>query len=829
MPRRPLLALALSLALAAASYVPYRLVTQRARGGPAPAAAAAPGADPAPAPRPAGPKVWRWSDPATWGGKAPRAGAAVTIPKGRRVLLDVSPPPLRSLKVKGVLGFADRRLSLRANWIMVHGRLTAGTASRPLRSRVTITLTDRDRAEDVMGMGANVLGVMGGTLELHGQARTSWLHLAETAPAGSRRLVLERDPGWRAGDRLVVASTDYEPSQTEEVQVAAVAGRVATLERPLRFGHWGRIQGYGRFRLDERGEVGLLSRNLVVQGDPAGEAAGFGGHIMAMGGKVRMSGVELYRMGQRRALRRYPVHFHMMDDARGSYLRDLSIHHSLNRGVTIHGTDNVVVQRNVAYDVVGHTFFLEDGAETGNLLEDNLAVLTRRPPQGQGLLDSDEHIGPSSYWVTNPDNTFRGNVAAASEGIGFWVALPEHPTGLSRTTRVWPRRTRLRQFDGNVAHSNDGDGLRVDNGPKPDGTTEVTVNDPRAVPANAGSRALATRIDGFGAWKNRGSGVWTRLLRLELTHATLADNPIGVTLVNNDSVVRDSLIVSESANTGTPAPYEAKGAGGRSLPRPWEADFPIRGFEFYDGRNGAERVHFEGFTPNAQRQASAFSYLRFTAFPIDARNWASGASFGPGVNRVALEDREVPEPGGGEDGYRTAVFFDADGSVTGSPRSYVTVDNPFLVDGGCRLRGDWNAWVCRSSYSRLSVSALESAGPAGITLTRADGASTVLRGIGDRGAANGHHATLAAGQAYSMAFEGGTPRALSLVMTSLNPSDSGGSAARRVKLSIPWPHGSPKVTRYGQPYPSRLAGGTLQLTLRLANPGEQYTAVEVRA
>jgi hypothetical protein len=43
------------------------------------------------------------------------------------------------------------------------------------------------------------------------------------------------------------------------------------------------------------------------------------------------------------------------------------------------------------------------------------------------------------------------------------------------------------------------------------------------------------------------------------------------------------------------------------------------------------------------------------------------------------------------------------------------------------------------------------------------------------------------------------------------------------------PHGSPKVTRYGQPYPSRLAGGTLQLTLRLANPGEQYTAVEVRA
>ncbi|HEV3011972.1 MAG TPA: G8 domain-containing protein, partial [Actinomycetota bacterium] len=209
MPRRPLLALALSLVLAAASYVPYRLLSGRDGERPALTGTAAPAPDPRPAPR-KGPTVWRWSDPAAWGGKPPRAGSAVTIPRGRRVLLDVSPPPLKSLKVDGVLGFADKRLDLKANWIMVHGRLTAGTAKRPLRSQVTITLTDRNPANDVMGMGPNVLGVMGGTVELHGQARTSWLRLAETAAAGSRRLVLERDPGWRAGDRLVVASTDYE-------------------------------------------------------------------------------------------------------------------------------------------------------------------------------------------------------------------------------------------------------------------------------------------------------------------------------------------------------------------------------------------------------------------------------------------------------------------------------------------------------------------------------------------------------------------------------------------------------------------------------------------
>jgi hypothetical protein len=100
---------------------------------------------------------------------------------------------------------------------------------------------------------------------------------------------------------------------------------VATLARPLRFSHWGQLQRYGGRTLDERGEVGLLTRNLRIQGDPAGEAAGFGGQVMVMGGKLRMSGVELHRMGQRRVLRRYPIHFHMLGDARGSYLKDLSI------------------------------------------------------------------------------------------------------------------------------------------------------------------------------------------------------------------------------------------------------------------------------------------------------------------------------------------------------------------------------------------------------------------------------------------------------------------------------------------------------------------------
>jgi hypothetical protein len=55
--------------------------------------------------------------------------------------------------------------------------------------------------------------------------------------------------------------------------VAAAAGRVVTLDRPLRYTHWGRVQGYGRFRLDERGEVNMSGVELFRRASAAPCAA----------------------------------------------------------------------------------------------------------------------------------------------------------------------------------------------------------------------------------------------------------------------------------------------------------------------------------------------------------------------------------------------------------------------------------------------------------------------------------------------------------------------------------------------------------------------------
>ena len=78
--------------------------------------------------------------------------------------------------------------------------------------------------------------------------------------------------------------------------------------------HFGKIT----FDVDERGEVGLLTRNIKIQASADAEQTYLGGHIMAMpSSKMFVSGVELNRMGQHMTLARYPIHWHLVGDAQG--------------------------------------------------------------------------------------------------------------------------------------------------------------------------------------------------------------------------------------------------------------------------------------------------------------------------------------------------------------------------------------------------------------------------------------------------------------------------------------------------------------------------------
>ena len=127
---------------------------------------------------------------------------------------------------------------------------------------------------------------------------------------------------WKVGDEIVLASTDFNPRQAERRTIAAISGNTITLDKKLDYMHFGKIT----FDVDERGEVGLLTRNIKIQASEDAAQSYFGGHIMAMvTSKMFVEGVELNRMGQHMTLARYPIHWHLVGDAgKGQYIKNAS-------------------------------------------------------------------------------------------------------------------------------------------------------------------------------------------------------------------------------------------------------------------------------------------------------------------------------------------------------------------------------------------------------------------------------------------------------------------------------------------------------------------------
>jgi len=715
-----------------------------------------------------------WSDSSTWsGGDVPQAGDIVTIGEGMDVVLDVSPPGLNGVNVNGKLSFSnDADLGLTTEWITLTGELEIGTEARPHTADATITLTDNNPGEDLMaGLGDRGIMISGGTLNLHGDTTHTWTKLAETAEAGSTRIDVLDASGWEVGDQIVLASTDFNPRQAETRFITAIRGDSITLDEPLDYMHFGEIT----FDVDERGEVGLLTRNIKVNASEDAAESYRGGHIMAMrGSQMYVEGVELHRMGQHMELARYPIHWHLVGEAgEGQYIKNAAIHDTFNRCVTVHGTHKLRIENNVTYNTVGHCFFMEDGIETGNEFVRNLAIQTKCHPtmecvptnlaangeidaENRGalrqisfsgentLLPSDNTV--ASYWITNPDNSFIDNVAAGSDENGFWLSLPEHPNGqflgTEASLNTWPRRTPLRAFRGNVAHSNF-DGFMIDRHIYQDNTFGLATIPllPLADPTDLESEVLETHFENLTAYKNRNGGLWGRGDLYIYSNLKLADNAIGMTQAAGDigslpfsSRLVDSLVVGETDNIGNPTTPEEV-AYGRSLPKPPIPDFPIRGYEYYDYRDDVVNTTFVNFQDNDQRKTGALSFLLFTSAGLSTGSTISGAQF---VNAKPVYfpnfDPRFDNDNRGGDAYRTLSFRDLDGSVTGIPDSQVMLHDgehdSVVTDDTCEIHPTWNAAVCTGDIGRLNLSDSRGELPGAVDLESRTARYALLASIG---------------------------------------------------------------------------------------------------
>ena len=753
-------------------------------------------------------KAGRWSDAATWADKkVPGANAAVTIGRNVDVILDVAPPALRSLTINGKLSFADSKdLELTTEWIMLHGELEIGTEGKPHTRKATITLSDNIKGEDFGGLGGGDrsdrgIMLMGGTLNLHGDRSNTWTKLADTAAAGSTSIQVLDAKGWRAGDEIVLASTDFDPRQAERRIISAINGNTITLDKKLDYMHFGKIT----FEVDERGEVGLLTRNIKLQASADAEQSFFGGHVMAMAAsKMFVDSVEFNRMGQNLTLARYPIHWHLIGDAKGQYIRNAAIHDTYNRCVTVHGTNDLRIENNVTYNAVGHCFFLEDGAEHGNQFVRNLAIQikchTSKPCVPTNLAANGENRGSNSlnratyradsmsakdtllpsdntvtaYWITNPDNVFIDNVAAGSDENGFWWSLPEHPMGKFEGTEIskntWPRRTKMAEFRGNVAHSNF-DGFMLDRNVNQEGVFGLAgpSHVAKVNPADDNSKSLESLLVDLTAYKNRNGGAWSRGELHVYKNFKAADNAIGFTSSTGafgadtfTSLVVDSRFVGETDNIGNPVTPEEK-AYGRSLPKRALPDYPIRAYEYYDYRHDVVNTTFVNFQDNKQRGSGALSWLLYTGAGVTTENTVTKAKY-INAKPVYYPKIDVRFDGDNRSGsaYRTAAIHDLDGSTTGIPDSYALLhdgeNDSVATDDTCKIQPTWNASVCAGDIGRLGFAIRRGGGAtSGLGLALKD---VALRGAGAAKGAPGGPGAAKGGPAGPAAAKGGAPGGL---------------------------------------------------------------------
>lgn len=547
-----------------------------------------------------------WSAASTWGAAGkPQAGDEVIIPEGDYIILDETPPHLGGLTINGSLAFDRKDLELTSEWIIVNGTLRVGTTEHPFSNKAVITLNDQDTEADNMGMGTRGIMVMTGNLELHGAIpEVIWTKINAHAEAGATALSLMEEVDWQTGDEIVIAPTDYYEagfgaSVTQRVALSQIDGSVLSIADELNAHRWGLLQypttsGMSLSAndlaspplantettttplvLDERAEVGNLTRNIVIQSsDDELWAEGFGAHTMIMPtATAHVEGVEFRRVGQAGRLRRYAFHWHMLSysgsetlaDATGQYFRGNTISHSQNRGVVIHGTNGVLLQDNIIYDVRGHGVFLEDAVERRNIIDGNLVLGVRQPTAGNTLMQHERagsgSNGSSGFWLTNPDNIVTNNIAADCQNFGFWLAFPIHPFGLSTQVLaedgiiMRPNRLLFGKFDNNTAHSNKSDGIHLDDpqinesgGTFPiqywstsDGRTDINTNSYENL-----RRFALSRIK---TWKNMDNGSWDRGVWTDMNEFVSADN-CGRFFAGSgsDGVIERSLIVGTSLN-----------------------------------------------------------------------------------------------------------------------------------------------------------------------------------------------------------------------------------------------------------------------------------------
>ncbi|XP_052063080.1 fibrocystin-L-like [Mytilus californianus] len=325
-----------------------------------------------------------WSANTSWPNQTlPADGACLTIPEDVWMVADTTIPPLCELILYGTLELegddgqgGSRSFEIKTPHIVImgKGRLIAGfNMNQPFLGNLHIILQGSHSSPnyilepDGRDIGKKVIGVFGG-LDLNGKLiTTSWTTLATMASIGDQSINVTGEVGWVTGNEIVITPTGYSAWETETFKIDAVSvsngNTILTLNDTIKYKHLAHEETINGKTLSVKAEVGLLSRNIIVEGEDYSDLypESFGGYILvgasSIGtGYARISNVEFYHMGQEGYTEDYDPRYAIayvdhgpVSNNKPSYVKSNAFHHGFSPAIGVYNTHSLPVEDNVIH------------------------------------------------------------------------------------------------------------------------------------------------------------------------------------------------------------------------------------------------------------------------------------------------------------------------------------------------------------------------------------------------------------------------------------------------------------------------------------------------
>lgn len=323
------------------------------------------------------------------------------------------------------------------------GTLDIGTAADPIPCGVKIEVVflnvPIDTSKDPAQWGNGLLN-FGHRIE-YGCKKLEWTVLTGELLAGVNTVTLRDAPaGWVVGDEVVIVATDklspQQPPRRESVMtVAGINGSVITLSKGADFDHLAQRNPDGGAVLMPR--IANMTRNIVIRSeDPTGTP----GHVADVGHGA-MWDVRYTRqegLGRTRAetlnntvadpihigtnqVGRYNEHHHHAMGLGSASVGNVYVGGGPKTGkwaISVHGTHDSLIDRNIADKFLGAGFVTEDGYEVRNVFRQNFGMYNHNPTNYATNPDvalanvqtlNAPGIEGACGWFRGAMNTFDGN------------------------------------------------------------------------------------------------------------------------------------------------------------------------------------------------------------------------------------------------------------------------------------------------------------------------------------------------------------------------------------------------------------------------------------